>query len=99
MPTRSVLCLTDLARVPWSVCRSRPLHDSSGRRWPHAAEAAIWGGVLHDVCVAGGAVAASAGELALFVGGRPDLPPAAAALLSYYSSISLKQARWVRAPP
>jgi len=49
-------------------------------------QAAIWGGVLHDVCVAGGTVAASAGELALFVGGRADLPPAAAALLSYYSS-------------
>ena len=49
-------------------------------------QAAIWGGVLHDVCVAGGAVAASAGELVLFVGGRADLPPAAATLLSYYSS-------------
>ena len=48
--------------------------------------AAGWGGNLHDVCVAGGVVAARAGELVLFVGGRDDLPPAAAALLDNYGS-------------
>ena len=46
-----------------------------------------WGGDLHDVCVAGGAAAARAGELVLFVGGRDDLHPAAAALLGHYGSL------------
>ncbi|MBC8365726.1 MAG: NAD(P)-dependent oxidoreductase [Actinobacteria bacterium] len=48
--------------------------------------AAGWGGDLHDVCVAGGAVAARAGELVLFVGGRDDLSQAAGALLDCYGS-------------
>ncbi len=48
--------------------------------------AAGWGGNLHDVCVAGGSVVARVGELVLFVGGRDDLPPAAAALLDNYGN-------------
>ena len=50
-------------------------------------QAAGWGGDLHDVCVAGGAAAARAGELVLFVGGRDDLHPATAALLGHYGSL------------
>lgn len=50
-------------------------------------QVAGWGGDLHDVCVAGGAAAARAGELVLFVGGRDDLHPAAAALLGHYGSL------------
>ena len=48
--------------------------------------AAGWGGDLHDVCVAGGSVAARAGELVLFVGGRDDLSRAAGVLLGWYGS-------------
>ena len=69
----ALVALDTAARHPGAVASAREL-------------AAGWGGNLHDVCVAGGAVAARVGELVLFVGGRDDLPPAAAALLDNYGN-------------
>jgi 3-hydroxyisobutyrate dehydrogenase len=74
VPGQVILVHSTIA--PQSVARAR-------------ATAAEWGAVLHDACVAGGAVNATTGELVVFAGGLADMPAAGREVLDVYGSLVL----------
>jgi 3-hydroxyisobutyrate dehydrogenase-like beta-hydroxyacid dehydrogenase len=62
-------------------------------------QAALWGGVLHDVCVAGGPLRPRPVNWCCSWEAGPIFPLQRRPYSATTAATSLKQARWVRAPP